>query len=138
MNEYVKNRIKTDVNFRLLRNTRQRIHHAMNGKLKSSFTKEILGIDIDTNRKRIEYQFTPDMNWNKIEIDHVKAICMFDVSMHEELKEAFSCKNTQTLLKHDHQQKGIKFNFLDYQMQFVKAYQFIELNEQEGLNQDLH
>ena len=28
MNEYVKNRIKTDVNFRLIRNMRQRIHQA--------------------------------------------------------------------------------------------------------------
>ena len=34
MNEYIKNRIKTDVNFRLIRNTRRRIHHALNGKSK--------------------------------------------------------------------------------------------------------
>ena len=47
MNEYIKNRIKTDGNFRLIRNTRQRIHHALNGKSKSSSTRDILGIDID-------------------------------------------------------------------------------------------
>ena len=29
--EYMKNRVKTDVNFRLLRNTRRRIHHVLNG-----------------------------------------------------------------------------------------------------------
>ena len=63
---------------------------------------------------------------------------MFAVSKDEELKEAFSAKNTQPLLKHDHQQKGIKFNFFVYQMQFVKANQFSELNDQERLNQDLH
>ena len=39
------------------------------------------------------------MNWSNIEIDHVKPICMFDVSKDEELKEAFSLKNTQPLLK---------------------------------------
>ena len=33
---------------------------------------------------------TPEMNWSNIEIDHVKAICMSDVSKDEELKEAFS------------------------------------------------
>ena len=77
------------------------------------------------------------MNWNNIEIDHVKAICLFDVSKDEEIEEAFSWKNTQPLLKHDHQKKGTKFNFLDYQLQFIKAYQFIKLNE-EGLNQNLH
>ena len=76
----VKNRLKTDVNFRLIRNTRRRIHHALNGKSKSSSSREILGLDIDTYRKWIEFQFTPEMNWDNIEIDHVKAICLFDVS----------------------------------------------------------
>ena len=75
MIEYVKNRRRTDVNFRLTRNTRQRIHQALQGKTKSSSTKDILGIDIDTYKKWLEFQFTPGMNWNNIEIDHVKAIC---------------------------------------------------------------
>ena len=83
MGENVKNRIKTDVNFRLIRNTRRRIHHALNGKSKSSSTRDILGIDIDLYRKWIEYQMTPEMNWNNIEIDHVKAISLFDVSKGE-------------------------------------------------------
>ena len=80
MNEYIKNRIKTEVKFRLIRNTRRTLHHALNGKSKSSSRKDILAIDIDTYRKRIEYKMTPDMTWDNIEIDHVKAICLFDVS----------------------------------------------------------
>ena len=67
-----------------------------------------------------------------IEIDRVGPISMFDVSKDEELGEAFNWKNTQPLLKEVHQQKGIKFNFLDYQLQFIKAYQFLKLNGQEG------
>ena len=63
---------------------------------------------------------------------------MFDVSKVEELKEAFNWKNTQPLLKQDHQQKGTKFNTLDYQLQFIKAYQFIKLKGQEGPNQDFY
>ena len=132
MNEYVKNRIKTDVNFRLNRNTRRKIHQALQGKTKSSSTKDILGIDVDTYKKWFEFQFTPEMNWINIENDHVKPICMFDVTKDEEFREVFSWKNTQPLLRHDHQQKGAKFNFLDYQLQFIRAYQFIKLNE-EGL-----
>ena len=132
MNEYIKNRIKTDFDFRLIRNTRRRIHHALNGKSKSSSTRGILGIDIETYKKWIKFQMTPEMNWNNNEIDHVKPICMFDVSKEEELNEAFCWKNTQPLLKHDHQKEGIKFNFLDYQLQFIKAYQFLRLNDQEG------
>ena len=57
---------------------------------------------------------------------------MFDVSKNEELGERFSWKNTQTLLKHKHQKKGTKNFFLDYQLQFIKAYQFLKLNGQEG------
>ena len=85
-----RNRRKTDVNFRIIRNTRRRIHHALNGKSKTSSTREIIGIDIDLYRKWIEFQFTPEMNWSNIEIDHVKAICMFSVSKDEELGEAFN------------------------------------------------
>ena len=77
------------------------------------------------------------MDWDNIEIDHVRAICLFDVSKDEELKEAFNWKNTQPLLKEVHSQKGIKFNFLGYQSQFIKAYQFIKLNE-EGHNGNFH
>ena len=37
------------------------------------------------------------------------------------------------MLKEVHQQKAINYNFLDYQLQFYKAYQLLKLNE-EGLN----
>ena len=130
MNDYVENRIITDGNFRLIRDTRRRIHQSLQGKTKSSSRKDILGIDIDTYKKWLEFQFTPEMNWKNIEIDHVKAISLFDVSEDEELRGAFNWKNTQPLLKHDHQKKGTKFNFLDYKLQFIKAYQFIKLNEE--------
>ena len=73
---YERNRRKTDVNFRLIRNTRRRMHHALNGKSKSSSTIEILGIDIDLYRKWLEFQYTPEMDWENIEIVHVKPIYM--------------------------------------------------------------
>ena len=78
--QYEKNKIKTDVNFRLIRSTRRRSHHALNGKSKSSSTRDILGIDINSYRKWIEFQFTPEMTWDNIEIDQVQTICLFDVS----------------------------------------------------------
>ena len=99
MNEYIKNRKKTDVDFRLVHNTRRRNHYALNGKSKSSSTKEILGIDIETYKKWIKIQMTPEKNWNIIEIDHVKPFCMFDVSKEGEVEEAFCWKNTQPILK---------------------------------------
>ena len=80
---------------------------------KQSTAKETLGIELDTYRKWLEFQFTPEMNWQNIEIEHAKPICIFDVSKDEELKEASYWKNTQPLLKHIYQQKGTKNNFLD-------------------------
>ena len=129
---YLKNKRETEVKFRLIGNTRNRNHKSLKGMTKQSSTIDILGIDIDTYKKWLEFQFTPEMKWYNIEIDHVKAICLFDISKDEELREAFNWKNTQPLLNHDHQKKGTKFNFLDYQLQFIKAYQFLRLNDQEG------
>ena len=90
LNDYFKNRIKPDVNFRLTCSTKRRFHHALNGKLISSSTKEILETDIDTYRKCIEWQMTQEMSWPNIEIDHVKPVCMFDVTKDKELKFAFN------------------------------------------------
>ena len=137
MNEYIENRIKPEANFRIICNTRRRIHHALKGKSESTSTRDIIGIDIETYRKRIEFQFTPEMNWYNTGIDHMRRICLFDVSKDDELREAFNWKNTQPLLKNDHHHKGIKFSFLDYQLQFVKAFQFIKLNE-KGPNEGFH
>ena len=117
--------------------TRCRTRQALKGNLKSSSTKDILGIDIDTYRKWIDFQMTPEMKWSNIEIDHLKPIYLFDVSKEDELREAFRSKHTQPLLKHDQLKKGIKFNFLDYELQFIKAYPFIKLNE-ESFNEDFH
>ena len=54
MNDFIKKRIKRNVNFRLIRNTRRRIHKALNGKLKTTSTKKNLGVDINLYRKWIE------------------------------------------------------------------------------------
>ena len=136
-NIYLKNKRETDVKFRLISNTRNRIYKSLKGVTKQSSSRDLLGIDIDTYKKWLEIQFTPEMNWSNIEIDHVKPICMFDVTKDIELREAFNWKNTQPLLKHDHRQKGIKIDFIDYQVQFIKAYQFIKLNE-ERFNENFH
>ena len=95
---YEKKRRETDVNFSLNKNTRYRIYHPLKGRSKSSSTKETLGIDIDTYRKWVEYPFTLGRNWCNIEIDHVKPVCMFDLSNNNELKEASNWKNIQSVL----------------------------------------
>ena len=83
----------------------------MKGFTKQSTSRNIIGTDIDTYRKWIEYQFTPEMNWSNIEIDQVKPTCFFNISDDVKLEEAFSWKNTETLLKETHSQKSTKNDF---------------------------
>ena len=63
--------------------------------MKQSPSRDIIGVDLETYQKGIESQFTPEVNWQINEIDHVKPICKFDVSTDEELTEAFSSALTQ-------------------------------------------
>ena len=58
---------------------------------------------------------TPVMTWTYIEIDHVKPICMFNISDDGEVNLAFNWKHTQPLLKENHSQKGVKNKLLFYQ-----------------------
>ena len=60
-----------------------------------------------------KFQMACDITWDNFGIDHVKPICMFDISIEEELKDAFNWKNTQPLPKHDLQQNRIKYIFFE-------------------------
>ena len=135
---YLNSRYKTDFNFRLICKTRSKIRQALKGKIKSSSTIDILGIDINTYKRWIEFQMTPEMNWSNIGIDHVKPICLFNISDDEELKLAFKWKNTEPLLKEVHSQEGVKYILLDYHLQFNRAYQFLKLNEEDRLNYNFY
>ena len=129
--------MKADTNFRLICKTRSRLRQALNTKSKLSSTLDILGIDLDIYRKRIEFHFAPELKWTNIQIDQVKPNSSFDVSEDEELWGAFCWKFTQPLLKEIHSNEGKKFNFLDYHLQFIKRYQFLKINEKSS-NEDIH
>ena len=49
--KYLKNKPETDVKFRLISNSRNRIYKSLKGMTKQSSTKELLGIDNDIYRK---------------------------------------------------------------------------------------
>ena len=54
-------RLNNDVIFRLIKNTRRRINHKIEDNSQSKLSREILGIDVETYRKWLEYQVTPEM-----------------------------------------------------------------------------
>ena len=125
-----KTALKTDDSFRLIVNTRSITYKPLKGMMKQPTTKESLAIVIDTYRNWIEYQFTQEMNWSNIDIDHVKSISSFDVTYDEEFKEAFIWINTQPLLKEIHSRKGTKPSFLEGRLQIIKSYHFLKLHEE--------
>ena len=138
MNLCENKRRETVVNFRLIKSTTCRIYHGLNGILKSSSsTIDILGVDIHTYGRWIDYQFTPEMNWSIFETDHAQPNSSLDKSNTAELKKVLSWKSTLSLSKHVYQQNGTNSIFLDYQLQFIKSYQFLRLND-EGLEENLH
>ena len=94
-NEYTKNRKDAVLIFRSVQNTRQRLHHALKVESKSSSTLVILGLDIQTFEKRMNYQTSPEMNWSNIRIDYIKLIYSIVVFEDGEVREVFNWK-TQT------------------------------------------
>ena len=98
-NIYLTNKRETDVKIRLISNTRNRIYKSLKGMTKKSSSRDILGIDIDTYKKWLEFQFTPEMNWSNIEIDDVKPICMFNLEKYSTVTQTRSS------------QKGYKIQF---------------------------
>ena len=66
--------------------------------LKNSSTKDAVGFDIETYKKWIEDHFTPKMNWSNIEKDHVKRICLFDVSKSKNIPRSVQLGKYTTII----------------------------------------
>lgn len=108
---YISNRIKTDVKFRLLRNLRLRIWESLKGKIKSESTIKLIGCSIKNLKVHLEKKFTPGMNWSnygKWHIDHIKPCASFDLSNLEEQHKCFHYTNLQPMWASDNLKKGSK------------------------------
>lgn len=112
MRQYIKNRLKTDVNFRNASYIRTRIRLVLQGKNKSASALELIGCDIESFKKHIASKFKPGMNWNnhgEWEIDHIKPCAKFNLSLPEEQKRCFNYTNTQPLWKSENRSKGGRY-----------------------------
>ena len=87
-----------DPSYKMITNTRTRLWHALKRDIKSSSTKDLLRIDNDFFQKM-------DTNWSRLEVDNIKPLSYFDVSIGEEIREALYWIFSQTLLKEVHQLK---------------------------------
>jgi hypothetical protein len=106
---YERNRLKTDINYRVLKNLRCRLWSAVKNNVKSAPTKELLGCTSEELKIHLENKFTDGMNWDNYgewHIDHIIPCCSFDMSSSDKQKECFHFSNLQPLWALDNMIKG--------------------------------
>ncbi len=116
LNNYYKNRRKTDIQFRLKENIRVRIYNSLkvylDKKIKYKTSSYLIGCNIDDYKKHIESQFDLNMNWDNYgsywEIDHIIPIDSFDLTKVENQEKCFNYTNTRPLKVLENQQKSNK------------------------------
>jgi hypothetical protein len=113
-NEYLRNKRKTDSNFRIYDNIRVRIKDALKEKNKSAHTLELLGCDIQN--AKLYLQWTAIQNGYKdfdidnysgeeYEIDHITPCAIFNMEDPNQQKECFNWRNMQILTIGENQNK---------------------------------
>ena len=110
-----KEKCKTDIQYRIKKHLRVRMHEVIIKKSKSTRNRKVedlIGCEISEYKKHIENQWNSDMNWNNHgdvwEIDHILPIDSFDMTNKQQQKQAFHYTNVQPLYKAENRSKSNK------------------------------
>lgn len=110
--EYDRKRTKVDLNYRLAKNLRSRLHNAMRGGPKSTSAVRHLGCSIPELQAHLEACFTQEMNWDNYgtvwEIDHIRPLANYDLSNPEIAMQLCHYTNLQPLLVLENKRKSNK------------------------------
>ena len=109
---YWNNKYNNDMNFRLAKTLRSRLYEAIKNNQKIGSAIDDLGCSIEELKRHLESQFQGNMSWDNYgewHIDHIKPLCLFNLSDRIELTEACNYRNLQPLWAVDNLQKGIKY-----------------------------
>lgn len=98
---------------KIIHNCRVRVSQGIKNNVKSQRTINLIGCTIQQLKQHLESQFKPGMSWDnygkgigKWSIDHIKPICLFDLTKEEEQKKCFHYSNLQPLWTIDNSLKG--------------------------------
>lgn len=102
MLDYIKEREKIDINFKLTNRLRGRLSSAIKNGQKTGSAIRDLGCSISELKTYLEEQFKPGMNWNNYgyygwHIDHIKLLSKFDLTDRQQFLEACHYTNLQPL-----------------------------------------
>lgn len=132
--EKIKQRRKTDLNFRLSEILRSKIHKMIKGR--ETTYKNLIGCDSEWFKKWIEYQFDENMSWSNLgtywEIDHILPITQFNFENKEDEKICFNWTNYQPLEKKTNKKKSNKFELHYYFNSIVSVFRFDKNNNNMG------
>jgi hypothetical protein len=111
-----KERLKTDIHFKLARNLRGRVRSAILGNIKTENTLNLVGCSIEQLRGYLEKQFTKGMSWKNYgyhgwHIDHIRPCTSFNLSNPQQQKQCFHYTNLQPLWAKDNLRKNNKVNW---------------------------
>lgn len=112
-NNYKNERRKVDPAFKLERNLRCRVYHALkkDGAYKADKTMKLVGCTPNFLKGYLEAKFTDEMSWDNYgvwHVDHILPCSSFDLTKEEEQKKCFHYKNLQPLWGADNLEKGAK------------------------------
>lgn len=113
INSYVKNRKKTDIQYKLSIILRCRLNKALKRNKKTGSAVKDLGCTIDELKTHLESKFQSGMTWDNWSregwhIDHIKPLASFDLTDKEQLLIACHYTNLQPLWAKDNIAKGNK------------------------------
>lgn len=108
-----KNRLRTDINYKMRENLRRRVNLALKGLNKSKSTMELLGCTIEEFKIYISNKFDSQMSWDNYgiygwHIDHIIPCSSFDLTDPKQQKICFHYTNLQPLWAIENLQKSNK------------------------------
>jgi hypothetical protein len=108
-NKYLRERCKTDINYRLIKNLRRRLNHVLKDRQKVGSAVKDLGCTKEEFIKYIESLWLPGMSWDNYgsgpetwQIDHKDALCLFDLEDMAQFLKACHYTNLQPMWHKDH------------------------------------
>lgn len=112
-NEYIKNKRKNDINFKLICCIKSKIRQSIKKNRKTCSTIKLLGCTIEYFKIHIESLFKTGMTWENHglygwHIDHIRPCASFDLTDPEQQRQCFHYSNCQPLWATENLSKGSK------------------------------
>ncbi len=127
-NANIKERRKTDMDFRLTEILRSKYHKMIKGS-ETSYIK-IIGCDVETLKKWIEFQFDKEMNWENQgifwQLDHILPINQFNLKNEKDIQACFNWTNLQPLRSFENREKSDNIILHYYMNSIVNINRFIK------------